>query len=1607
MTCTLLSQCAARLLVVCRVHVYNVEDALLCSLPYHATPQFVRWLQVLQLDGTRWAFLSDVRAQGATPTREALTVVLSRDNAMLTTLCDAALASASGTIKGTSGVAAAFYALMCSEAIGRMTRVPASVMPPILAYVQAGLGSGASAEHRAGALLLSAQLATRAQLSPAVVEALLDGMAKIAQPPLEASALKCMLQLMRTHAIAVLSRRAVTFLVKTPALSAVLGQLSSTTKVDALLGPLLAGLVALLGQHHTYANAICSLVSDVRMRPHAAVVTRQLLQLISDGREVNMETRARVMTVLQVLQKHYPEEMRSVLDFELLAVHGATDNPITTIIRDAFGSTAVQPLSVSDVAITLSSGLEHTNPRLREAAVKQLRELLATNTDAVSHLANVIKCRAADSDPAVAAATLALPGLIDLIADDAALHAAVTATLASCTAALRSGSGSHAHENAASRALSVLLQLGERRPSFAGSVARALLDLLVDDEAVKGLAATARRVACTVNHPVFANDDACSSNDLLTQQHAALRSVGRRLAADDRACNWVTSDWSSLTSYGQHTVLLALLCALTDAGVDSRSRPALVAWRILRHVPAESDGLDSILCWHDGLPPATHLQTHATAAAAAEASVSVIQQLWPQIARHLPADMADSSSPDVGSLGQLFGRLCRYPDGKAMTALLERASAVFGSTHMFLALLAAADPGHLDDTVQVAALGKLADHQWPAEVAPLIMVALMHPRRRVRQAAVDALAARNRHSGADISPQLTSWVQSHREALTTGGASLQLLQGALKDGAFAGMTPHILSSLVSLQSKYAMTQLARLLVADMNSGTATAFASVWARIAVSCGSDADVALSQILLDGIAGVAGVDQSSREVLVHALESISLRPALHTAALNAVSETLYASCSETEQRRILQATISLSRRSSQSECSAAARSLLNRISFDATAVGELLGSLLGFGRQASVQPTPAKRTRGRAATAATGTGQNILVAGAMSSAVDMDLLEAVLEMLQWRSVARVEMLATPLFRVLAALLDAPIDVPQSLEARVDTDGDDSPAEDAASALSAAHGYRLTLTLSTLTNVVRAATDCAVDVQLIVRALQQASDANVRKAALQLLTAAAESMPSQVVNDALIVVQSLTSVEFVSVDDAQTARALHDAFAAIAPCWVQAHSDNGAQLLRLVVDTLHAVPRHRHAALLSALLHALPAPHALAETLWMLLAVNDRGEQSVGSTLCSSRPRVECLRAWHAMLTRANVQSNVAPTVVTVADFICNELKMTGLQSWFAHHADDVDVRSSYAEFIAAVLTKLELVKKNPSVDGVDGRKSLDAVLAALQTLAAGPMQYVLALTHLFTHEDRHVQRKALLQASRCIRGSAEEVAPDEAKEAAALHGLLLPLVLGGDSTHTAAQLGALEFLEALIVRYGVHEQFAESAVAALQTAVLCAKRESRLSIRAAALSCVASSVAALGTRVVPALPEVMSTVLDVLESTDTTTPDGIKVSSAALAVIAGLVLKLENFISPVLARVQRLLLSQLLCGTDVPAELRQAAGDIRTSLAARVPVRLLLEPLLASWDTALASGWEACVAVLRQVKLLVERMDSVQTAAYCETLFGACCVACCGLIIVLRSD
>jgi U3 small nucleolar RNA-associated protein 10 len=336
----------------------------------------------------------------------------------------------------------------------------------------------------------------------------------------------------------------------------------------------------------------------------------------------------------------------------------------------------------------------------------------------------------------------------------------------------------------------------------------------------------------------------------------------------------------------------------------------------------------------------------------------------------------------------------------------------------------------------------------------------------------------------------------------------------------------------------------------------------------------------------------------------------------------------------------------------------------------------------------------------------------------------------------------------------------------------------------------------------------------------------------------------------------------------------------------------------------------------------------------------------------------------------------------------------------------------------------------------------------------------EYLQALLALAEHPSAHVVRRALgLFADRVAaleEDEAELGAGLDGAGAAEARGLVAAAAMGvarclpalADAARKGGESGAVTLQAALVAADAAIARFGAlrpaDALAALPPAVsVAADAAAPPPLRGSALGAVASAAAALGPRVVPALPGVAAAALaaaeaaiaalDALGPAPATPPpasngeeedsdeepalagadaaareDQGLLLAAALAALEALVGHLGPFMSPYLPR--------LLAAALAPAALACAAGGaagraarLRAALPEEVPPRLLVEPVAAAWDAALAScrapasdsaeayveaGAAAAapaVAHLKLVAALAGGMDHKSAAAHADALFA----------------
>ncbi|XP_015877759.3 uncharacterized protein At3g06530 isoform X1 [Ziziphus jujuba] len=243
------------------IHVDNIEEMILCALPYHDTHEFVYIIQQIDTGNerwknSRWRFLEAVKATGAVPPRKVIVQQCLRDRGVLEVLCN--YASYSKKLKPSRQVVG-FCTAVVVEALGSATPVTDDLVKKIIPFVSSGLHAGAKAgsDHRAGALMIVGLLSSKATLSPKLVKTWIQTIAEIAQEDAEKStglqwfrlSIITLISLVQSQSVDVLPKKALEILMEIRDFTEILLKLFKEFNIEKLFSVLLDSLV-----YHSFSN---------------------------------------------------------------------------------------------------------------------------------------------------------------------------------------------------------------------------------------------------------------------------------------------------------------------------------------------------------------------------------------------------------------------------------------------------------------------------------------------------------------------------------------------------------------------------------------------------------------------------------------------------------------------------------------------------------------------------------------------------------------------------------------------------------------------------------------------------------------------------------------------------------------------------------------------------------------------------------------------------------------------------------------------------------------------------------------------------------------------------------------------------------------------------------------------------------------------------------------------------------------------------------------------------------------------------------------------------------------------------------------------------------
>ncbi|XP_023757327.1 uncharacterized protein At3g06530 [Lactuca sativa] len=369
-----------------KIHVYNIDELILCALPYHDTHVFVRIVQLIDTGNGKWRFLEGVKISGAPPPRKVIVQQCIRDMGVLETLCT--YASPTKKLQPTRPVIS-FCTAVIIEVLGSLTVIDTDVVKRVLPFVVSGLQthSKGNIDHKAGALMIVGLLANRSTLSPNLVKTLIRSIADVAREDVEQStdlhlfrvSFMALVNVVQLQSMEVLPKKVVDILKEIRDLSGVLSGLTKEFNIDKFLGIFLESLME---YSHDDDSCLKVLLSMIKAVPVNVLVGRLVTKLLSTCMKLSKKGNkqslsapvegSKVKQILLSINEHYPVELRDAVQSFLkdVEMNSKKDSFTYEILCKTLDGGLDSSFPLSDSKIWF--GLEHPQARVRRATVMSL-----------------------------------------------------------------------------------------------------------------------------------------------------------------------------------------------------------------------------------------------------------------------------------------------------------------------------------------------------------------------------------------------------------------------------------------------------------------------------------------------------------------------------------------------------------------------------------------------------------------------------------------------------------------------------------------------------------------------------------------------------------------------------------------------------------------------------------------------------------------------------------------------------------------------------------------------------------------------------------------------------------------------------------------------------------------------------------------------------------------------------------------------------------------------------------------------------------------------------------------------------------------------------------
>ncbi|CAH8259592.1 unnamed protein product [Arabidopsis lyrata] len=424
-----------------KIHIYNVEDVVLCALPYHDTHAFVRIVQLLSTGNSKWKFLDGVKNSGAPPPRSVIVQQCIRDLEVLETLCD----YASRTKKyQPSKPVVSFSTAVVVGVLGSVPTVDGDIVKRILPFVDSGLQSGVKGclDQQAGALMVVGMLANRAMLNSNLIKrfmrSIIDTAREHAKESSDPHSLRlsfmALINFVQLQSVDLIPRKALDLLNEIRGISGVLLGLSKEFNIKRFLAVLLDSLLLYSSSDDQCCEALASIIEAVPVNNLVDHLISKVFSLCMTQYQKNSDFRSSTSgswakKILVVVSKKYPAELREAVSKFLEATEGQSKKEDLKLEMLSCMLDGNSDMSNPFVDSKLWFRLHHPRAAVRCAALSSLNGVLKDDSSKAENLVTIqdaILRQLWDDDLAVVQAALSFDKLPNIVTSsgllDALLH---------------------------------------------------------------------------------------------------------------------------------------------------------------------------------------------------------------------------------------------------------------------------------------------------------------------------------------------------------------------------------------------------------------------------------------------------------------------------------------------------------------------------------------------------------------------------------------------------------------------------------------------------------------------------------------------------------------------------------------------------------------------------------------------------------------------------------------------------------------------------------------------------------------------------------------------------------------------------------------------------------------------------------------------------------------------------------------------------------------------------------------------------------------------------------------------------------------------------------